>query len=122
MTQKATVTAPTATPSKAVPLHFGGKQRLLRFDAAALVAVEDQTGDLPAQVALRLTGASVKAAAVLLWAGLRWQDPDLTLEQVIEMIDLSELPKIGEAIDKAFTLAIRGNGKKHGNGKADPKA
>ena len=71
------------------------RPRSLRFDLNALVAVEDATGKALQDA---LTDRSMKSLRVILWAGLRHEDADLTLDDVGSFVDASALDVALEAL------------------------
>ena len=46
---------------------------------------------------------SIKAVRCILWAGLMWEDPNLTEQQVGNLIDIQYLQNLMASIDGAFT-------------------
>jgi hypothetical protein len=78
------------------------KERVLHFDFNALTLVEEALGinlreDNDLQMTLRDTRA-------FLWAGLRRNDPALTLEQTGDLIDEFGLPEIMPKLNEAWFL------------------
>lgn len=83
------------------------KPRKLRFTLNALAEIEDKLG-----VPLSKLGdveLGVKTAQVMLWAGLLHEDESLTLKQVGDMVDLSNLEYVQKKIAEAFALATGKN-------------
>lgn len=79
------------------------KTRTLRFTLNALAEIEDKLG-----VPLSKLGEvdlGIKAAQVMLWAGLLHEDETLSLKQVGDMVDLSNLEYVQKKIGEAFALA-----------------
>lgn len=54
------------------------KPRRLKYDVNALASIEEAMGGLTLGQAFRTPG--IRAIRALLWAGLRWEDRQLTLE------------------------------------------
>lgn len=80
------------------------KERTLYFNLNALVEIEELGIDLT-----KLSeGVKMSQVRAIIWAGLRHEDKDLTLEEVGELITPDNLPAVSEAIGKAFSS----NGKK----------
>jgi hypothetical protein len=114
-------------PSAPVVIDLGdGKSRTLRFNARALRLLERESGKSVFQLideASRLT-----TTAVLLWAGLRAENPELTLEQVDELLDgymglghqyFELLEPIAEALVEAGVVK-RKSSNGSGNGSTPP--
>lgn len=90
---------------RTVTIELGGKERHLKFDLNAVAEIGERLN-----VTVRLeklaedllsTPLPLSALRVLLWAGLRHEDPELTPEQVGAWVDLDN---IGEVWDRFFTL------------------
>ena len=90
---------------RTVTVNLGGKERQLKFDLNAIAEIGERL-----KVTVRLeklaedlmsTPLPLSALRVLLWAGLRHEDPELTPEQVGAWVDLDN---IGEVWDRFFTL------------------
>jgi hypothetical protein len=79
-----------------VEVHFGGKDRLLKFDVNAACDLEDYFGKgVPAilheeQIGFRLCRA-------FYWAGLKWKEPGLTIQRVGMMLN-KEIQEEGKTI------------------------
>lgn len=95
-----------AAPTKGVKLKMGGKLRTLRFDNAALVAIEDEVGLTLTELGAALQRGSLKTVATLLWAGRLHDEPDLTLSEVVAQVDLRAFEEVGKAIDAGLTAAF----------------
>lgn len=85
------------------------KPRRLRFDINALADVEGVLGGGLAAV-FSEQQAGIRSLRALLWAGLKWEDPTLTLSRVGELIqDLSDqgedLTQLGQTINQALRLS-----------------
>lgn len=85
----------TPTPTRGVPIELD-RTRYLRFSLGTLRRIREEFGeDLEA-------GLSGDKLAKVLWYGLRGSDPELTVEQLEEIIDLEQLPAVIEALGKAM--------------------
>lgn len=75
------------------------KERTLFFNLNALCALEDMGINIAA------IGDTVKMTQVraILWAGLRHEDDELTLEDVGEFITMENIGEVSEAITAAFS-------------------
>lgn len=82
-----------------------GKPRLLRFTNQSLVMLEDLTGKTALEHMERVQAGSVRSLAALVWAACRYAEPKLTIEKVADLIDLTELQPIGDAVGVAFAEA-----------------
>lgn len=80
------------------------KKRKLIFDFNAVCKLEEATGRnaLSGETWNSLSAQDVRA---LLWGALLKDDPGLTIERVGQFINFQNLPKITEAIEKAFRNA-----------------
>lgn len=95
-----------------VPLMLD-RERWLRFDNRALFTVERELCRLwGRQVSLLTLFANLDAltlndVAVLLWQGLRQEDPTLTLEQTQDLMDFDKLPAILAAVLDAWNATTQ---------------
>lgn len=90
-----------ATPNvKRVAIELD-KLRYLVFDLNAYCTVEDLTGKnfMKSDVWLNLTFKDIRA---LTFAGLRREDPTITIEQVGTLVNGSDLDTVAEAIKDAI--------------------
>lgn len=90
--------------SKSVPLVLmDGKERHLRFTLNALAELEDRYGSVEAAFNKVEQENSVAALRFVLWAGLCWEDEELTERMVGDLIDLNYMQemieKLGNALD-----------------------
>ena len=90
--------------SKTVPLILmDGKERHLRFTLNALAELEDKYGSVEAAFSKVEKENSVSALRYVLWAGLMWEDDELTEKQVGNLIDLNYMQEmittLGVALD-----------------------
>ncbi len=85
------------TPTPAVKIHLAGKERSLRYPLGALVAFERETGynALSPQI---YAAPNATILLGLLWAGLRHEDPDLTMDALGDSIDLVEAGEAAEGL------------------------
>lgn len=84
----------SATPTVAVTI--GDRERTLRYTNRAIVKMED---------ALRGGAGHVRTMNVMVWAGLLHEDPKLSIEQVIDMLDPAQYEVLSEAAVKALAIA-----------------
>ena len=90
---------------RTVAIKLGGKERQLKYDLNAIAEIGERL-----KISVRLdkfqedlmsTPLPLSAIRIMLWAGLRHEDPDLTPEQVGAWVDLDN---IGEVWERFFTL------------------
>jgi len=95
-------------PTKSVPIKLSdGKERELRLDYNALCRAERALNVFGIDIGKALAGSvGLSALRAILWAGLSHEDKTLTEEKVGELIDLAELPYIGQKIAEAFAAAF----------------
>jgi len=98
-----------------VPILIGGKQLVLRFDANALVELEDQTGltlSKLGQLASSEDGIAqafgIKFIRGALYSGLKASREGLTIDQVGDWMDLSQLSEYTMKIADALNLSLGG--------------
>ncbi len=84
------------TPSRGVPVELD-KTRFLRYSLKTHNQIRKEFGD-----DTNITGERL---AKLLWYGLVGDDPNLTVEDVEELVDLEHLDAIVEAVSKAMGRA-----------------
>ena len=99
------------------------KPRTLRYTLKSLYILEETVGKPLAELfnPEEITKLSLKAVALLLWAGLIHEDPALTEEQVVELMDQSSLTlsEMVEVISGAFIEQVS---KKVGAGPFEKKS
>jgi hypothetical protein len=82
------------------------KMRNLRYTMNALAEIEDQLGvPLSEMGEIKMT---IKNVRVILWSGLIHEDPELTQEEVGNMVDLENMQEVQEKIAEAFAMADKG--------------
>lgn len=82
------------------------KVRHLRYGTNALAEAEDLLG-MPVS-ALDEDNIGVKELRIMLYVGLMWEDPELTLMKAGDIIDDAEMgfDELGEKIGEAVNLAM----------------
>lgn len=81
------------------------KKRTIRFTMNAMAEIEDKLG-----VSLEDMGdikMSIKNVRTILWAGLIHEDPELTEQEVGDMVDMNNM----EYVQEQVALAFGGGGK-----------
>ncbi len=72
---------------ESVQVQFGNEVRNLRYDFSAMVDVESVCGGKPwGDVLYDLRRGGFSATRAVVWAGLRWEDRKLSLEDVSGML------------------------------------
>lgn len=89
-----------------------GKERSLRYDFNALIAIEERLGISLDTLQELMAGPGRKLSAIrdLLWAGLVHEDKALTVEAVGALVDTAELSALAETIGKALMASLTGDG------------
>jgi len=85
------------TPTRGVPVELGGQQYFLRYTMATLRKIRQEMG--PQALA---EGVGDDKLIKVLWYGFKNQHPDLTEEQVEELIDLRDLKNVVIALRQAM--------------------
>lgn len=85
------------TPTRGVPVELEGKKYYLRFSLAAIKNIAG--GEDEEHFFKHMTMAKL---GPMLLAGLQASAPELTLEQLEDMIDLQNLAEVTEALGKAL--------------------
>lgn len=88
--------------SKAVKITLkDGVEREIRFTLNAMAELEDRYGSVD-EAFKQLDRNSIKAVRCILWAGLIHEDPDLTEQQVGNLIDIQYMQELMESLGTAF--------------------
>jgi len=93
-----------------VPIELD-KPRNLKFTLNSMVLFEKHTGKRFNQLE---GGLSMEELRIMLWACLLHEDPDLTPEQVGDMIHAGNFDQVGQALD-ALMAELRARGSKEGS-------
>lgn len=93
--------------SRGTPITLSdGRQRLMRYSNGALMDLEDRTGMTVVEHMERVKKGSMNSIAALVWAGLVDSEPQLTIRDVANLINLRESKNIGTAIGVAIKEAF----------------
>lgn len=86
------------TPTRGVPVQLAADDRVrhLRYSMRTLKEIRAKFGD---QVLSKSWEGD--AVAELLWYGLKHEDPNLTIEQIEDLVDLEHLEEIMKAVKTA---------------------
>ena len=88
--------------SKAVKITLNdGVERTIKFTLNALAELEDRYGSVD-EAFKQLDNNSIKAVRCILWAGLIHEDPDLTEQQVGNLIDIQYMQELMASLGEAF--------------------
>ncbi len=75
------------------------KERHIKFDLNAFEIIENLTGKSVAEIGQDMKMSTLK---VLLYAGLKWEDKDLTAEYVGTLVTLDNLQEVSEKLGDCF--------------------
>lgn len=78
-----------------------GVERTIKFTLNAMAELEDRYGSVE-EAFKQLDNNSIKAVRCILWAGLIHEDPDLTEQQVGNLIDIQYMQKLMASLGDAF--------------------
>ena len=78
-----------------------GVERTIKFTLNALAELEDRYGSVD-EAFKQLDNNSIKAVRCILWAGLIHEDPELTEQQVGNLIDIQYMQELMTSLGDAF--------------------
>ena len=78
-----------------------GVERTIKFTLNALAEREDRYGSVD-EAFKQLDNNSIKAVRCILWAGLIHEDPELTEQQVGNLIDIQYMQELMASLNDAF--------------------
>ena len=88
--------------SKAIKITLtDGVERTIKFTLNAMAELEDRYGSAE-EAFKQLDNNSIKAVRCILWAGLIHEDPDLTEQQVGNLIDIQYMQELMASLGDAF--------------------
>ena len=88
--------------SKAIKITLtDGVERTIKFTLNAMAELEDRYGSVE-EAFKQLDNNSIKAVRCILWAGLIHEDPDLTEQQVGNLIDIQYMQELMASLGEAF--------------------
>ena len=88
--------------AKAVKITLtDGVERTIKFTLNAMAELEDRYGSVD-EAFKQLDNNSIKAVRCILWAGLTHEDPDLTEQQVGNLIDIQYMQDLMASLGSAF--------------------
>lgn len=98
--------------ARGTPITLGGKERHLRFTLNAIADIGDRLGLKVRldhfQEDLLAVPLPLSTIRLVLWAGLRTSDKELTEEQVGDMIDGENMPEVLRAFFSHFGVTWEG--------------
>lgn len=101
-----TQSTPANDPKRGLRLELD-RPRYLRITLGALKRIEELSGiGIEQQEELQQWSQTLDGVVGMLWAGLVHEDPDLTVEDVYEIVDISNFAQIRAAIDQAVGIAM----------------
>jgi len=93
-------------PDGGVKVTLGGDDRTLRYDNRALWELEEATGLTVGELGERLQRGSFQAVSYLVWAGLLHENGDLSVHDVVDMIDFGHLRGVAEKASESLAKAL----------------
>lgn len=78
------------------------KERHLKFNLNALILAEEITGKKLSQLGENKEGFDLAFLRGMLYAGLKWEDKELTLEEVGDLIDMENMELVTEKLGDAM--------------------
>jgi hypothetical protein len=85
----------TPTPTRGVPILLD-RERHIRFSMGTVRKLREELGENALE-----EGVAVDMLPRLMWYGLKHEDPELTVEQVEELVDLENLLDVMNVISQA---------------------
>jgi hypothetical protein len=97
---------PPSDPQRGLRLELD-RPRHLRMTLGALKRVEELSGiGIHQQEELAAWSKTLDGVVGFLWAGLVHEDPELTVEDVYEIVDIHNFGQIRAALDEAIGIAM----------------
>ena len=78
------------------------KERILKFNLNALILAEEITGKKLASLGADTNGFDLAFLRGMLYAGLKHEDSELTLEQVGDLIDMDNMEEVTNKLGEAM--------------------
>lgn len=104
-------------------LHLAGQDFELRYTLRALKTLEQLAGISVTAPEFAGWASTVTGLSVILWQGLLTSRPEMTQQEVDDMVDMSDMPRITEAISEAFGRDLGADKAAAANGSGpDPNA
>lgn len=89
-----------------VPIEIGGRSYLLRYSIKATLALKDRWKcESDREVQARMAKATMEEFVDIFWAGLRTHHPEVTPEQVLDLLDDAGADGMTSAVTQALNAA-----------------
>lgn len=89
-----------------VPIELGGRSLTLRFSIKATLALKEKWGlEHEREVQAKMARASMAEFIDIVWAGLRTHHPEVTHEQVVDLLDDAGADGMQSAVERALSAA-----------------
>jgi len=82
-----------------------GVERTIKFTLNALAELEDRYGSVD-EAFKQLDNNSIKAVRCILWAGLIHEDPELTEQQVGNLIDIQYMQELMASLNDSIQICL----------------
>lgn len=92
-------------PTPGQKIELGGEERTLRYGNRAFYELESETGKTWTELRPRMRAGSSQAFTAAVWAGLLEDNPKITIDEVIDMIEVDRYEEIAEAVGRAVIIA-----------------
>lgn len=86
-------------------LELGGKVRTFAYDLNAFAEMEEKYGSIEKGLAAMDKGSMI-AMRFMIYLGLKHEDPNLTEEEVGNLVTMETLPEISEAMAAAIKVNL----------------
>lgn len=91
--------------NKGIKFKFDDKEYELKFDMNTFCELEDVYGDIN-QAFEDLQNSKIKAIRALIYSAIKAEDENVTLKEVGRMLTLSDMERLGTAINEALIMAM----------------
>lgn len=91
--------------NKGIKITIGNKDYELKFDMNTFCELEEIYGDI-SQAFEDLQNRKLKAIRALIYSAIKAEDESVTLREVGKMLTLSDMEKLGTAINEALNIAM----------------
>lgn len=83
------------------------KERTFRYPLYSLIQLEEVQGVKLSDLSDEEKAKDLKTILSLIWAGLIHEDKDLTIEDVGNMIDISELSEVSQVMTSVLNSSVK---------------
>ena len=91
--------------NKGVKFQLKGKEYELKFDMNTFCELEEVYGDIN-QAFEDLQNRKIKAIRALIYSAIKVENENVTLKEVGQMLTLSDMEKLGTAINEALQVSM----------------